>query len=205
MKLIVGLGNPGEKYEKTKHNLGFVILDHLVKDSQSVSRIKWDKNAKLKSEIFIMDWQPKKGNTEKIIFAKPQTYMNKSGLSVSLLANFYKITPSDIWIIHDELDLPLGSMKIRLGGSAAGHHGVESIISILKTDKFWRFRLGIGQSKQHEKIAKHNFKNATDYVLEIFTGKETSTVKHLIKRATQALSTALEKDIQAAMNQFNTK
>lgn len=205
MKLIVGLGNPGEKYESTRHNLGFVILDHLIKNSQTVSKDKWDKNPKLKSEVFIMDWKPKKGELEKIIFAKPQAYMNNSGLSVSLLANFYKISPSDIWIIHDELDLPLGSMKIRLGGSAAGHHGVESIINVLKTDKFWRFRLGIGQTKNHDALAKHNFRNATDYVLENFVGKETSTVKHLIKRATQALSTALEKDILAAMNQFNTK
>ncbi len=205
MKLIVGLGNPGDKYESTRHNLGFVVLDHLVKNSQSVSKGKWEKNPKLKSEVFIMDWQPKTGTADKIVFAKPQTYMNNSGMAVSLISQFYKIDPNDIWIIHDELDLPIGSMKIRMGGSGAGHHGIESIMEHLKTDKFWRFRLGIGQTKNHEEMAKHNFKNATDYVLENFVGKESSTVKHLIKRATDALTTALEKDIHKAMNQFNTK
>lgn len=205
MKLIVGLGNPGEKYESTRHNLGFVILNHLVKNSQSVSRGKWDKNPKLKSEIFIMDWKPKVGEMEKIIFAKPQTYMNNSGMAVSLLSSFYKIGPSDTWIVHDELDLPIGSMKIRLGGAAAGHHGVESIISALKTDKFWRFRMGIGESHHHDEIAKHKIKNATDFVLDKFRGGEAGKIKHLIKRGTEALEKALEKDIQAAANQFNTK
>lgn len=205
MKLIVGLGNPGEKYESTRHNLGFIVLDHLVKDTQSVNKGKWDNNSKLKSQIFITEWQPKEGENQKVIFAKPQTYMNNSGMAVKLLSDFYKVEASDIWVVHDELDLPIGFMKIRFGGSGAGHHGIENIIDFLKTEKFWRFRLGIGQSKHHDELAKHNFKNATDYVLENFVGKEKSTVKHLIKRTTQALTTALEKDINSAMNQFNTK
>lgn len=205
MKLIVGLGNPGEKYEGTRHNLGFVILDHLIKNSQTVSKDKWDKNPKLKSEIFIMDWQPKKGVFEKVIFAKPQTYMNNSGQAVKLISAFYKINPSDIWIIHDELDLPLGFMKIRLGGSGAGHRGVESVIENLKTDKFWRFRLGIGESHKKGEVAKLRIKNAEQFVLDRFASKESGTLKHLIKRGTSAITTALEKDIQAAMNQFNTK
>jgi peptidyl-tRNA hydrolase, PTH1 family len=205
MKLIVGLGNPGEKYESTRPNLGFIVVDHLLKDSHSVNKGKWDNNTKLKSQTFVMEWQPKTGEAQRVIFAKPQTYMNNSGIAVKLLSDFYKVDPSDIWIVHDELDLPLGFMKIRLGGSGAGHHGIENIIDFLKTDKFWRFRLGIGQSKHHDELAKHNFKNATDYVLENFVGKEKSTIKHLIKRTTQALTTALEKDIHSAMNQFNTK
>lgn len=205
MKLIVGLGNPGEKYESTRHNLGFIVLDHLLKDTQSVNKGKWDNNSKLKSHIFITEWQPKEGENQKVIFAKPQTYMNNSGMAVKLISDFYKVEASDIWVVHDELDLPIGFMKIRFGGSGAGHHGIENIIDFLKTEKFWRFRLGIGQSKHHDELAKHNFKNATDYVLENFVGKEKSTVKHLIKRATQALITALEKDINSAMNQFNTK
>lgn len=205
MKLIVGLGNPGEKYESTRHNLGFIVLDHLLKDTQSVNKGKWDNSPKLKSHIFITEWQPKEGKSQRVIFAKPQTYMNNSGMAVKLLADFYKVEASDIWVVHDELDLPLGFMKIRFGGSGAGHHGIENIIDFLKTEKFWRFRLGIGQSKHHDELAKHNFKNATDYVLENFVGKEKSTVKHLIKRATQALTAALEKDVNAAMNQYNTK
>ncbi|PIR79887.1 MAG: aminoacyl-tRNA hydrolase [Candidatus Levybacteria bacterium CG10_big_fil_rev_8_21_14_0_10_35_13] len=215
MKLIAGLGNPGEKYEKTRHNLGFIILDHLLKDLKSVDQDKWEDNPKLKSEVFILDWQPKggrrpegsapEGENQKIILAKPKTYMNNSGMAVSAIVSFYKIDPSDIWVIHDELDLPLGTMKIRFGGSGAGHHGVESIIKALGTDKFWRFRMGIGISKNYDEIARHKFKNTDDFVLDRFTTHDTRTVKHLIKRGADALKTALEKDMHSAMNRFNTK
>lgn len=227
MKLIVGLGNPGEKYETTRHNLGFTILDQLLKDIKSVNETKWEESPKFKSEIFILDWQPKigrrpegsfseqggspnrrsapEGESQKIILAKPKTYMNNSGMALSLIASFYKIEPADIWIVHDELDLPLGTMKIRFGGSGAGHHGVDSIIKVLGTDKFWRFRMGIGQAKNHEKTARHKFKNTADFVLDKFTTRDTRTVKHLVKRGVNALKTALEKDIHSAMNRFNTK
>lgn len=205
MKLIVGLGNPGEKHESTRHNLGFIIIDHLLKDIESVKGGKWEDNPKFKSEIFYLEHKPKFGEIEKVIFLKPKTYMNNSGMAVSLVASFYKIKPEDIWIIHDELDLPLGFMKIRLGGGAAGHHGVESIMTSLNSDKFWRFRIGIGAVKNKDEIAKHDFKNAKDFVLDNFNNHESGTVKHIIKRAVDALILSLEKDIQAAMNRFNTK
>ena len=131
--------------------------------------------------------------------------MNNSGLAVSLIASFYKISPSDIWIVYDELDLPLGNMKIRFGGAAAGHHGVESIMESLKTEKFWRFRMGIGVSKGKEEVAKHKFKKAEEFVLDEFSKHDAGTLKHLIKRGTQAITVALEQDLQAAMNRFNTK
>ncbi|MBI3984956.1 MAG: aminoacyl-tRNA hydrolase [Candidatus Levybacteria bacterium] len=205
MKLIVGLGNPGEKHESTRHNLGFIIIDHLLKDIESVRDGKWEENVKFKGEIFSLEYKPKKGEIEKVILLKPKTYMNNSGMAVSLVASFYKVNPQDIWIIHDELDLPLGFMKIRLGGGAAGHHGVESVMTALNTDKFWRFRIGIGASKNRDEIAKHNFKNAKDFVLDIFRTGESGTVKHIIKRAVEALKLSLEKDINSAMNRFNTK
>lgn len=205
MKLIVGLGNPGEKYENTRHNLGFLVLEHLLKKTQSVTNGNWNENKKLKSQVFIIDWESKLGVGEKVIFAKPQTYMNNSGMAVKLLSDFYKIDPSDIWIVHDELDLPLGSMKIRFAGSGAGHHGIESIINALGTEKFYRFRLGIGQSKHHDEMVKHNVRSAEDFVLDSFNRHEAGSMKHLVKRAVDALITALEKDITAAMNQFNTK
>lgn len=137
MKLIVGLGNPGEKYENTRHNLGFLVLDHLLKDL-GTSKIEWDSSNKLKSDIALFTL-----HKEKVILAKPQTYMNNSGMAVQLLKDFYKVEPEDLWIVYDELDLPLGSIKIRFGGAAAGHHGVESIMEAIGTDKFWRYRLGI--------------------------------------------------------------
>jgi|SRR3989344_356758 len=206
MKLIVGLGNPGEKYEKTRHNLGFMVVENFLKAYAPVSQTSWDSKDKFKSLVAEIEWNSRKlKSLEKIILAKPKTYMNNSGMAVSLLARFYKIAPSDIWIIHDEIDLPLGAMKIRFGGSAAGHRGVESVIDSLKTDKFWRFRMGIGFSKSKDPLAKTHLGNTTEFVLQSFSGKEKSKVKTLLKRGVKAIETALEKDLQAAMNQFNTK
>ena len=138
---------------------------------------------------------------------KPQTYMNNSGLAVRLITDFYKLKPEDIWIIHDDIDLPLGSVKIRFGGASAGHHGVGSIIESLATDKFWRFRLGIGPEKGKLKIETGSLrvKNAEDFVLSGFTGSEKGKVKHLIKRGVNAIETGLEDGLDIAMNRFNTK
>lgn len=200
MKLIVGLGNPGEKYEHTRHNLGFVVLDHLLKDNTPVKKSIWSKNEKVKSEtaeILV--------NDEKIILAKPHTYMNNSGLAVGALASFYKIDPSDIWTVHDELDLPLGTMKIRIGGSSAGHNGIESVMQHLKTEKFWRFRLGIGVVRNRGELAKQKIHDVEDFVLDRFHRGEAGKVRELVKRATHALTAALEDGIESAQNRFNTK
>lgn len=204
MKLIVGLGNPGEKYESTKHNVGFMILDHLLKDLEPVKTSNWDKNEKLKSEIFILEYKPKSGEVEKVILAKPQTYMNNSGMAVGLISRYYKLKPEDIWVVYDELDLPLGFIKIRLGGGAAGHHGVESIMENLGTDKFYRFRMGIGQAKNKEGMDKQHI-DVPEYVLQGFRGGEASKARTMMKRGSKALQTALEKGISSSMNQFNTK
>ncbi|MBI2025785.1 MAG: aminoacyl-tRNA hydrolase [Candidatus Levybacteria bacterium] len=205
MKLIVGLGNPGNKYELTRHNVGFMVLDHFLKDMEPVSSSNWNQDKKLKSQIFVFDYQPKQRERQKVILAKPLTYMNNSGMAVLLIAKFYKIKPQDIWIVHDELDLPLGFMKIRFGGGTAGHHGVNSILESISTDKFWRFRLGIGYSKNKDSIARHKFKNTKDFVLDRFTTHETRSLKHLLKRAVGALTVAIEKDINTARSRFNTK
>jgi PTH1 family peptidyl-tRNA hydrolase len=204
MKLIIGLGNPGTKYESTRHNVGFMILEHLLKDLEPVNKSNWDTNEKLKSEIYLLDYKPKKGPLEKVILARPQTYMNNSGMAVGLIAKYYKINSEDVWVVYDELDLPLGSMKIRQGGGAAGHHGVESIMDSLKTDKFWRFRMGIGQARNHDEMAKHKIKGE-DVVLKGFKGGEASKARTMIKRGSKALAAALEKGIESAQNQFNTK
>lgn len=205
MTLIVGLGNPGDKYQTTRHNLGFMIVDHFLRDFESAQKTQWEDNKKLKSNILQFEWKPKVGQLQKVILAKPNTYMNNSGMAVSLIASFYKISPTDIWIINDDFDLPLGSMKIRFGGASAGHHGVESIINSLKTDKFWRFRMGTGESHSKYKMAKHNVREAEDFVLSGFGKGEAGKIRELIKRGTKALSTALEDGILQAQNRFNTK
>lgn len=216
MKLIVGLGNPGDKYENTRHNVGFMIADHFLKDYSGMIQANWSTNERLKSQIALIDWKTKEGDNERVILAKPQTYMNNSGIAVQLIAAFYKVNPEDIWIVNDELDLPLGSMKIRFGGAAAGHHGVESIIDKLGTDKFWRFRMGIGQERGHagshlreegnvQPLGKQPMGDVEDYVLGSFSGSERSKSKQLIKHGYESLEFALEKGLKAAMNRFNTK
>lgn len=176
MRLIVGLGNPGEKYASVRHNLGFMVVDKLV--SSIMYQVLWEKNEKLKSAII------KNGD---FIFAKPQTYMNNSGLAIKLLTTYYKILTTDIIVVHDELDLPLGKIKVRLGGAAAGHHGVESIIDALGTDQFIRVRLGIGNLRTQSAEHKGQQVSAEKFVLEPFLHSERAQVKHMIKQAVKAL------------------
>ena len=205
MKLIVGLGNPGDKYELTRHNVGFTVIDHLLKDLEPVNKSNWTTENKLKSDIYILDYKPKSGDVEKVILAKPLTYMNNSGMAVGLIARFYKIKPIDIWIVHDELDLPLGFMKIRLGGGTAGHHGLDSILASLGTDKFYRFRMGIGNDKSNLKNKISKIRHMEGFVLGGFGRGDKGKVKHMVKRGSKALETALEKGMESAQNQFNTK
>lgn len=202
MKLIVGLGNPGLKHDKTRHNLGFMVVDALFKDySNPKDSFRIEK--KFQSEIAEINWQPKKGKSERVILLKPLTFMNGSGISVARTSGFYKIESSDIWIIHDEVDLPLGAMKIRLGGSSAGHKGVESILEALKTDKFWRFRMGIGE--QRGKVQSKKVKQIDNFVLGEFNESERGKVREIIKKGVKAVEAALEDDLEKAMNRFNTK
>lgn len=205
MKLIIGLGNPGEKYESTRHNLGFMVLENFLKDFESAKDTQWENSDKFKSDILQIEYKPKVGELVKVILVKPKTYMNNSGMAVALISSFYKITSEDIWIIHDDFDLPLGNMKIRFGGASAGHHGVESIIASLKSDKFWRFRMGTGESHSKGKMAKHKIREAEDFVLSGFGKGEAGKIRELIKRGSKAISMALEEGLLASQNRFNTK
>jgi len=213
MKLVVGLGNPGDKYENTRHNLGFMALDRFLKDYAPVENTTWSDEKKLKSDIAIINWQPKVGKMERIILAKPKTHMNNSGMAVALIADYYKIESENIWVAYDDLDLPTGSMKIRFGGAAAGHHGVESILASLNTDKFWRFRMGIGLPHGHkvdgdgvEHVqSRRAVGNVEDYVLGTFGTKDRNKIREVIKACSNAFEVALEKDMTSAMNRFNTK
>lgn len=181
MKLIVGLGNPvlrqaqdKDKYQNSRHNLGFMVVDELVSS--------WEDNKKLKSLI---------AKKDDLILAKPLTYMNNSGLAVKLLTSYYHLAPSNLVIIHDDLDLMLGQIKVRTGGSAAGHHGVESIISALGTDQFTRIRLGIGNQKSHSGEHHRVHFEAEKFVLEPFEPGEKPQVKHMIKQAVEVLTSIL--------------
>lgn len=215
MKLIVGLGNPGEEYDMTRHNLGFLVMDRFLKDITSVKDSKWSESSKLKSQFFITEWQPKLSESEKIIIAKPETYMNNSGMAVKLLLDFYKLDTNDLWVVHDDLDLPLGKLKIRFGGAGAGHHGVEHVIDTLGSDKFWRFRLGIGNPRHSidrkdgegidKMIGRRHLGDTKGFVLGGFDDSEWPVAKKLIKDTVKSLQIALEGGLESAMNRFNTK
>ena len=193
MKLIVGLGNPGTKYEKTRHNVGFTVIDHLSEKFNlpllAESRFKVELS---KGEFFYL--------------LKPLMFMNNSGIPVFRVASFYKIMASDIWVIHDDIDLPLGKIRIRKGGASAGHHGIDSIIEHLGSDQFVRFRLGVGRGKEDIKETKGRSSyrhKAEKIVLERFPEREMGEHRKMIKKVCEAIEMGIEKGIAVAMNRYN--
>jgi len=196
MKLIVGLGNPGEKYQDTRHNVGFMVVEKLAHELGGVD-VRWGNEEKHKSLI---------AKTGDVVLMKPTTFMNASGIAVSNVAKFYKLKAEDIWIIHDDLDLPLGKIRIRIGGASAGHHGIDSVIRELRDDKFVRIRLGIGRGTSKDgAIAdrKMHTSSVIAFVLSRFGKSEAGDLKHLVKDGTEAVRVALFKGIDKAMNRFN--
>lgn len=185
MRLIVGLGNPGREYEKTRHNVGFVAIDYLAMQTGiKMSKIKFKG---ICGEGFI-------GN-EKCVLLKPQTFMNLSGESVRDAAEFYKIEPEDIIVIYDDVNLETGKVRIRPGGSAGGHNGMKSIIYLLNSDNFPRIRFGVG-APQHD---------LADHVLGHFNEQDGVNVTNAIKKIEDIISVMISKDINEAMSRFNNK
>lgn len=185
MLLIVGLGNPGKKYEKTRHNLGFRVIDLLAE--------RW--NFGHFDNAFQGELGKGSALGKKVFLLKPQTYMNVSGASVAACAKFHKIPPATIWVLHDELDLPLGRLRLREGGSSGGHNGVQSVIERLGTREFLRFRLGIGRPSTPVPIE--------DYVVQSFAADEREEAESLIFKAADAVEAALKDGPLKAMNVYN--
>ncbi|MFA6215811.1 MAG: aminoacyl-tRNA hydrolase [Patescibacteria group bacterium] len=190
MKLIVGLGNPGKKYAQTWHNLGFLVIDQ-IQNSKPDEFLKFKNSDKFKAEICEGN-----GAGEKIILAKPQTFMNQSGETVRAMANFYKIKPDDLWVINDDIDLPLGKLRISHNASAAGHKGVQSIIDEIGSQKFVRFRLGINQIPPVTLPTEK-------YVLQKIDEKSMVLINETIKEILAAIEIGLASGIPEAMNEFN--
>ena len=181
MKLIVGLGNPGKEYNKTRHNVGFIVVDNYL------NNVKWE--TKKDCEIFITDI----GNN-KVCFMKPLTFMNLSGNAVSRIANFYKIDINDILVIHDDLDLPIGSFKLKINSSSGGHNGIKSIIDNLHSDAFARLKIGIGKSNDIPTV---------DYVLGKLSKKEIEDLNQDIFK--NIIDTFINDGIDKAMMLYNKK
>lgn len=191
MKLIIGLGNPGKKYENTRHNVGFFAIENFKLQVENFSN--WKLNKKFNAEI-----SEGKIEGEKIILLLPQTFMNDSGRAVAAAAGFYKIKPADILVIHDDIDLPLGKIRIKKDGSSGGHRGVESIITSLGSENFIRLKIGVASETRPQ-----NF-DAANFVLKNFGKGENKTVSKTIKKATEAVAVIISYGAEKAMNQFNS-
>ena len=185
MKIIVGLGNPTSKYEGTRHNIGFAVIDALA--AKYNIRVNTNKHKALVGSGII--------GGEKVILAKPQTYMNLSGESVRPLVDFYKVDPEDLLIIYDDISLDPGNIRARASGSAGGHNGMKSLILHLGTDLFPRLRLGVG-----EKPAKMDL---ADYVLGHFSAEEKPLMADGVKLAVEAVEVFVSDGIKEAMNRYN--
>jgi len=190
MKIIVGLGNPGLKYEFTRHNTGFRIVDHLAREIETEFK-------KVKSYYSLIS----RGiiNDHKVILVKPQTFMNLSGRAVSKIVSYYKISFRDLLIVYDDLNLDLGQLRIRKEGSAGGHKGMESIMQYLHSEEIPRLRVGIGNSSTN-----FNF-DCVSYVLSNFNHDEEEKIKDTIKLSTEAIKTVIEDSFEKAMRKYNRK
>ncbi|HEV8596756.1 MAG TPA: aminoacyl-tRNA hydrolase [Candidatus Dormibacteraeota bacterium] len=184
-RLIVGLGNPESDYGDTRHNLGFACVRELAR--------------RLNVKIDRKRWQSLVGRSEahRLWFVLPQTYMNLSGEAVAKALKDIRLTALDTWVVYDELDLPMCRMRIRRGGSGAGHNGVRSLISSLGTDEFVRFRVGIG------KPAHRGLQAGRHYVLGRFTRAEAERLPQVVTGVADALELALEAGLERAMDRYN--
>ena len=188
MKLIVGLGNIGREYENTRHNIGFMVVDELAK-RLGVTFGKEDRNA------YCAEYRA----PEKILIIKPTTYMNLSGIAVGAYANFYHIDPEDIAVIQDDMDLPVGHLRIRRKGSAGGHNGIKSITEHLGTEEYPRFKIGIGHPERNNRAV-------VNHVLHQFQGEDKAAIEAAVKAMAEALELWLKDgDLNAVMTKYNTK
>lgn len=185
MKLIVGLGNPGKQYDKTRHNVGFEVIDYLSKHLQ-----------------IPLDQSKHKGlygfghiRGEKVFLLKPLTYMNLSGESVRPLMEYYGIELEDLIVIYDDLDLPVGRIRLRQKGSAGGHNGIKSIIAHVGSQEFNRIRVGVNRPSNGQAI--------TDYVLSRFTKEEQEVIDQVVEKCSEACEASLEKPFLQVMNEYN--
>jgi len=185
MKLIVGLGNPGRRYRETRHNVGWEVISRLARRA----RIAVDEE-----DGFSDVGRGSIGGT-RVILARPQTYVNVSGEAVRDLRRHHRLRPQDIVVVVDDLDLPLGRLRLRASGSAGGHNGLKSIIEALGTTEFPRLRVGIGRPAEGVDPA--------DHVLTRFTSDEQAVVDAALDRAAEAIETAITEGIETAMNRFN--
>lgn len=185
MKIIAGLGNPGEKYSNTRHNIGFMVITELAKRFRNVNRsYKFDG---LLGDFFF--------GGEKVLIFQPMKYMNKSGAPLGKVMDYFDLKPQDLLVVHDDLDLDLGKMKFKRNGSSGGHNGIKSIITKLGTQDFKRLKIGIDRPPANLEAA--------DYVLTKFRSEEKEVTNKTIEKAVMGIELFLNENIQQAMNKYN--
>lgn len=185
MHLIVGLGNPGTQYTRTRHNLGFIVVDTLAAHSGA----RFSSKKKFQASTA----ETNLGEVS-VLLTKPQTFMNDSGAAVRALAHFYKIPAHNIWIVSDDIELPFGTVRVRHQGSAGGHNGLQSIIDQLGTDAFHRLRIGVGSNRPHQLPAE-------EYVLQPFSTSEQQALPDIIDQALTTLNDELQKNTHIATDE----
>jgi peptidyl-tRNA hydrolase, PTH1 family len=187
MYLIIGLGNPGKRYQQTRHNIGFMVLEEIA--------ARWEVDIKQKS--FDALWNRGKVAGANVLLAMPQTYMNLSGNAARSLQTYFKVDTGNLIVIHDDLDLPFGAMRLKMGGGDAGHKGLKSIINCLGSADFMRVRMGIGKPAGRIPVE--------DYVLQKFRQDESDTLKQIIQTASEATADIIGSGLQQAMAKHHTK
>jgi len=186
IKAIIGLGNPGKQYEKTRHNVGFMVADAVA----SLLRC----NKKFKEKCFSHIYEC---TDHDVLIVKPQTYMNNSGVAVKNLLEDYNLKPEEILVIYDDLDLPLGTIRLRKKGSSGGHKGIQSIIENIKTENFPRLKIGIGRPERKDQVV--------DYVLSEFSKDEKLIIEKVIQSAAECILNVLKYGIDKSMNFCNQR
>ncbi len=184
--LVVGLGNPGARYESTRHNMGFLALDRLAERE----KLRFNK---LRFKAWTAEWKP---GEDKVLVMKPQTYMNLSGESVGAAARFYKIPADHILVVSDDIALPVGKLRLRAAGSAGGHNGLKNIIRHLGSDRFPRIKVGVGMPQNAEY-------DIADWVTGMPMGEEQKILLDALDRAAQAIPAVITLGMDKAMNRFN--
>ncbi|MBQ7395001.1 MAG: aminoacyl-tRNA hydrolase [Lentisphaeria bacterium] len=188
IKLVVGLGNPGREYESTRHNVGFMVVNKLLAGFPAG---RFEESSSAESRLFTGRLRGKE-----LALQMPQTYMNLSGKAVALYARRNQIKPEEILVISDDLDLPLGRIRLRAGGSDGGHNGLKSVIAELGSASFKRLRIGIGHQESG---------TTADYVLGSFSTEETPVLNEVLERAAEAVNCVLSAGMSCAMNKYNVK
>ena len=187
MKLIVGLGNPGSEYAKTKHNVGWMFVDRMA---ERIGATGW----KEKEKGMVAEGRV---GAEKVLLVKPMTYMNNSGECVGPLMRWYKLGPEDVLVVHDDMDIPAGTIRIRKKGSAGGHNGIKSLIAHIGSEKFIRVRIGIGRPLPVRTVINH--------VLEPFAAEDVPRIAEAIEYLQPAVDCIINEDVDMAMNRYNPK